>query len=1048
MKKKVILGLISLLCVGSTCLTSCMKDGVDGKDGINGVDGSAGADGKDGSQIYTGTGTPNSETGNIGDLYIDTESGDMYSKGESGWIKTGNIKGAKGNDGTNGKDGVSIKGVSKTSSAGNVDIYTITYSDGSTSSFTVTNGTDGQPGATGQKGDDGHTPTVTIGTNGNWYVDGQDTGYAAKGPKGDAGTDGTDGVSIVSVVKTDTTGVNDTYTIYYSDNTTSTFNVHNGTDGKDGHTPVVTIGSDGYWYVDDVNTGVKAKGDKGDTGNGISSVSKTSSDGNVDTYTITYTDGSTSTFTVTNGTDGKTPYIGENGHWWIGDTDTGVNAKGDKGDKGDTGATGETGAKGDKGDAGVDGDTPYIGSNGHWWIDDVDTGVCAEGSNGLTPYVGDNGNWFLGNTDTGVVAKANGIAKIVLASTNGKVKTYCIYFTDGSTFVFSISDGNDGANGKTPYVGSNGNWWIDNTDTNVLALATNIVSISLTSSVGNVDTYTVELSNGEKYTFTVTNGNDGEDGLTPYIGSNGNWWIGETDTGVHAKGDKGDTGATGKSAYEIYCDENPSYTGTEEEWLHSLVNGDLADDITITIDTSGGNVMDPITCRPNSYIEVSDPTRLGYVFDGWYLNGSLIDLNTYIFRTSCTITAHYRAADIAVTLDPSGGNVTYDTLSIKYGSTYKLPTPTKNFQTFDGWYYGNNKVELSGKWTIKDDCILVAKWNKKTINVSLSVDSEYGTCDTTSVSLKAGDTFTLPVPTSITESTFQGWFYGDTQVTDSSGKSLGTLDFDSDVVLNAKYYIEITNIYQILSMSNSESTTGNYKIMNDLDFDGVEMSPIENFSGVFDGGNHTLSNINIINGTGEYGGMFGTISRKATIKNMTISKMEMSGTWEIAGGLIGATIGEVKTDLTKNVSNYTTSEVTYDVNVDNIKFENSFNTSLNVTDSFGAIIGKYLYDLSGYYDNSWSYYKYYYYNHEYKKLLTSIVILSNIVFSDCLKVDNSNSAYCIGSMFLTSYTFFKDIYDNDISKLKSLLLEIVQKDAPNGLINVDGIKLTDSSGLN
>ncbi len=84
MKKKFILGIISLLCVGSTCLTSCMKDGVDGKDGINGVDGSAGMDGKDGSQIYTGTGTPNSETGTIGDLYIDTESGDMYSKGESG----------------------------------------------------------------------------------------------------------------------------------------------------------------------------------------------------------------------------------------------------------------------------------------------------------------------------------------------------------------------------------------------------------------------------------------------------------------------------------------------------------------------------------------------------------------------------------------------------------------------------------------------------------------------------------------------------------------------------------------------------------------------------------------------------------------------------------------------------------------------------------------------------------------------------------------------------------------------------------------------------
>lgn len=42
------------------------------------------------------------------------------------------------------------------------------------------------------------------------------------------------------------------------------------------------------------------QGEQGETGNGIASVAKTSTSGNVDTYTITMTDGSTSTFTVTN----------------------------------------------------------------------------------------------------------------------------------------------------------------------------------------------------------------------------------------------------------------------------------------------------------------------------------------------------------------------------------------------------------------------------------------------------------------------------------------------------------------------------------------------------------------------------------------------------------------------------------------------------------------------------------------------------------------------------------------------------------------------------
>lgn len=62
---------------------------------------------------------------------------------------------------------------------------------------------------------------------------------------------------------------------------------------------------------------------RGDDGVGISKIEKTSTSGTKDTYTVTYTDGTTSTFTVTNG---HTPYIGENGNWWIDATDTGIRA--------------------------------------------------------------------------------------------------------------------------------------------------------------------------------------------------------------------------------------------------------------------------------------------------------------------------------------------------------------------------------------------------------------------------------------------------------------------------------------------------------------------------------------------------------------------------------------------------------------------------------------------------------------------------------------------------------------------------------------------------
>lgn len=72
-----------------------------------------------------------------------------------------------------------------------------------------------------------------------------------------------DGISIVSILKTGSAGLTDMYTITYSDNTTSTFNLNNGidgVDGKDGYTPYI---QDGFWYINGVNTGVKAEGTDG-----------------------------------------------------------------------------------------------------------------------------------------------------------------------------------------------------------------------------------------------------------------------------------------------------------------------------------------------------------------------------------------------------------------------------------------------------------------------------------------------------------------------------------------------------------------------------------------------------------------------------------------------------------------------------------------------------------------------------------------------------------------------------------------------------------------
>ena len=56
---------------------------------------------------------------------------------------TNGISGADGQDGRDGQDGIGIVSIELTGTSGLVDTYTITYTDGSTSSFNVTNGEDG-----------------------------------------------------------------------------------------------------------------------------------------------------------------------------------------------------------------------------------------------------------------------------------------------------------------------------------------------------------------------------------------------------------------------------------------------------------------------------------------------------------------------------------------------------------------------------------------------------------------------------------------------------------------------------------------------------------------------------------------------------------------------------------------------------------------------------------------------------------------------------------------------------------------------------------------
>ena len=82
----------------------------------------------------------------------------------------------------------------------------------------------------------------------------------------------------------------------------------------------------------------------------------------------------------------------------------------------------------------------------------------------------------------------------------------------------------------------------------------------------------VSYDNGETWVSlgvkaTGDTGAAGEDGLTPRIGENGDWWIGDIDTGVSAKGPKGDPGP---DDLVIVTYENGKLSKTYDELLADI----------------------------------------------------------------------------------------------------------------------------------------------------------------------------------------------------------------------------------------------------------------------------------------------------------------------------------------------------------------------------------------------------------------------------------------------------------------------------------------------
>jgi len=108
---------------------------------------------------------------------------------------------------------------------------------------------------------------------------------------------------------------------------------------------------------------------------------------------------------------------------------------------------------------------------------------------------------------------------------------------------------------------------------------------------------------------------------------------------------------------------------------------------------------------------------------------------------------------------------------------------------------------------------------------------------------------------------------------------------------------EPNNPYQIATvadwndlMNTSSDWNKNFILTADVNLRGVALTPISNFTGVFDGNNHIICNAIINRPTTDSVGLFGFLNNLGQIRNLGVEDVNMTG-HDFVGGLVGLSFG-------------------------------------------------------------------------------------------------------------------------------------------------------------
>ncbi len=194
--------------------------------------------------------------------------------------------------------------------------------------------------------------------------------------------------------------------------------------------------------------------------------------------------------------------------------------------------------------------------------------------------------------------------------------------------------------------------------------------------------------------------------------------------------------------------------------------------------------------------KLTEPTKAGYVFAGWYDNANLEGNPATTYEAGKTYYAKWADA-WTLTFDTNGGSLpdgVKDSVDAEKGQSYTLPTPTRTGYTFNGWYNGEEKIE-GASFAPTANTTLTAQWAANSYTIKFDANGGAGTMEDVTAFYDEEDR-TLPANTFTNSGkVFLGWAVSsDGEVVYTDGATVKNLAESGEVTLYAVWGVPSTPI--------------------------------------------------------------------------------------------------------------------------------------------------------------------------------------------------------------------------------------------------------------